>query len=65
VACPGFAVDCLETLEEIALRNAGAFRKAGGEALQYLPCLNAAPAHIAALAGLARRHACGWPGLPG
>lgn len=54
VACPGFAVDCLETLEEIAVENAVAFRGAGGEALNYIPCLNAGQAHADALAALAR-----------
>ena len=54
VACPGFAVDCLETLEEIAVENAATFRAAGGQALRYVPCLNAAPAHADALAGIAR-----------
>jgi len=59
VACPGFAVDCLETLEEIAVENAVAFRGAGGEALRYIPCLNAEPAHADALAALALQDA-GW-----
>ena len=54
VACPGFAVDCLETLEEIAMQNADAFRGAGGDALRYIPCLNAGDAHADALAALAR-----------
>jgi len=53
VVCPGFAVDCLETLEEIAIQNAALFREAGGETLRYIPCLNAAPAHADALAGIA------------
>ena len=53
VVCPGFAVDCLETLEEIAVENAGLFREAGGAELRYIPCLNAAPAHAHALAGIA------------
>ncbi len=55
VACPGFAVDCLETLEEIMQLNAGAFRDAGGAALRYIPCLNAGDAHADALAALATR----------
>ena len=59
VACPGFAVDCLETLEEIAVENAVAFRGAGGEALRYIPCLNAEPARAGALAALALQDA-GW-----
>lgn len=56
VVCPGFAVDCLETLEEITVENAHLFREAGGDALRYIPCLNASPAHADALAALARRH---------
>ncbi len=56
VICPGFAVDCLETLEEITVENAELFREHGGEALRYIPCLNAAPAHADALAALASRH---------
>jgi ferrochelatase len=62
VACPGFAVDCLETLEEIALQNAEAFRAAGGESLRYIPCLNAGDAHAAALAAIARRELTAWAG---
>ncbi|MFC4728694.1 ferrochelatase [Coralloluteibacterium thermophilus] len=63
VVCPGFAVDCLETLEEIAMQNAELFREAGGERLRYIPALNDSPAHAAALAGLLRREGAGWPGL--
>ena len=55
VVCPGFAVDCLETLEEIAQTNADAFRAAGGQKFQYIPCLNDAPAHADALAALAEK----------
>jgi len=40
VVCPGFATDCLETLEEIAMQNAGFFIAAGGESLRYIPALN-------------------------
>jgi ferrochelatase len=60
VVCPGFASDCLETLEEIAIENAHLFREAGGERLRYIPCLNDAPAHAAALAALARRELADW-----
>lgn len=60
VVCPGFAVDCLETLEEIAMLNAEAFRKAGGDTLRYIPCLNATPAHADALAALAQRELAAW-----
>jgi len=54
VVCPGFAVDCLETLEEVALGYARGFARLGGE-LRYIPCLNADAAHADALAALARR----------
>jgi len=40
VICPGFAVDCLETLEEIAIRGEEQFLKAGGEKFFYIPALN-------------------------
>jgi ferrochelatase len=61
VACPGFAVDCLETLEEIAMQNAEFFREAGGEALRYIPALNDSPDQVDSLAQLVLRHAGGWP----
>ncbi|HSD15861.1 MAG TPA: ferrochelatase [Thermomonas sp.] len=59
VACPGFAVDCLETLEEIAVENAHAFAAAGGGRLRYIPCLNAGDAHAQVLATLAQGGS-GW-----
>jgi protoporphyrin/coproporphyrin ferrochelatase len=61
VACPGFAVDCLETLEEIAMQNRDFFVAAGGENLRYIPALNDSPEQIASLAALILRHAQGWP----
>jgi protoporphyrin/coproporphyrin ferrochelatase len=61
VACPGFAVDCLETLEEIAMQNRDFFTVAGGEALRYIPALNDSPQQLASLAALILRHAQGWP----
>jgi ferrochelatase len=62
VVCPGFAVDCLETLEEISIENAAVFTGAGGEALRYVPALNDAPALGVALAAIARRVLQGWLG---
>jgi ferrochelatase len=50
VICPGFAADCLETLDEVAIRYREAFVAAGGEALRYVPALNARADHVAALA---------------
>ena len=45
VVCPGFAVDCLETLEEIEIRNREWFVAAGGEKLEYIPALNDSEQH--------------------
>ncbi|MGC4029422.1 MAG: ferrochelatase [Steroidobacteraceae bacterium] len=50
--CPGFAVDCLETVDEIGHEYGAVFRAAGGEALRYIPALNAGPAQVELLAGL-------------
>ena len=46
VICPGFSVDCLETIEEIDEENRENFLNNGGESYQYIPALNAEPAHI-------------------
>ena len=46
VVCPGFAVDCLETLEEIAMENKSIFIEAGGTSYRYIPALNDSEAHI-------------------
>jgi ferrochelatase len=61
VMCPGFPVDCLETLEEIAQEARVAFVRAGGAQFHYIPCLNDQHEWIAALAQLAIRHLQGWP----
>lgn len=60
VLCPGFAIDCLETLEEIAISNHARFLHAGGERFEYIPALNAGDDHVAALTDLALRHGQGW-----
>lgn len=62
VVCPGFATDCLETLEEIAIRNRAAFLEQGGEYFDYVPALNASDAQIELLTALIRRHTEGWAG---
>ena len=59
--CPGFAADCLETLEEIALEARQAFVEAGGREFHYIPSLNDSPAGMRMLADLAERHLQGWP----
>jgi ferrochelatase len=53
--CPGFAVDCLETLEEIAMRGRETFLAAGGESFEYVACLNDGAAQTESLARLAAR----------
>jgi len=60
VICPGFASDCLETLEEIAVENRDYFVEAGGKELHYIPALNADPDHIRALHQLACNHMGNW-----
>lgn len=52
IVCPGFAADCLETLDEIADENRRLFIDAGGEDLVYIPALNDRCDHVAALADL-------------
>jgi len=64
VACPGFSADCLETLEEIAMQNAEFFEDAGGEALHYIPALNARADHVDFLTTLIGQHTLGWPVTP-
>jgi ferrochelatase len=60
VVCPGFTVDCLETLEEIAMEGRETFLAAGGKAFHYIPCLNSDDRWIAALGGIALRNLAGW-----
>ncbi|MFG6465960.1 ferrochelatase [Roseateles sp. BYS87W] len=64
VICPGFAADCLETLEEINQEAREAFLHAGGQRFSYIPCLNDHPSGMRALAALAERHLQGWPTTP-
>ena len=59
VAAPGFAADCLETLEEIAMQYAERFAAHGGE-LRYIPCLNDDEAHVSALCNRLTREAGEW-----
>jgi protoporphyrin/coproporphyrin ferrochelatase len=61
VVCPGFATDCLETLEEIAMQNREMFLAEGGTEFDYVPCLNSSPAHADALAEVVLHHGGGWP----
>ena len=56
IVCPGFAVDCLETLEEIAMENKSIFMEAGGSDYRYIACLNDSQAHVDALIHLLHLH---------
>ncbi|WP_152435689.1 ferrochelatase [Erythrobacter sp. THAF29] len=60
VAAPGFAVDCVETLEELALEGRDEFLEAGGEQYAVLDCLNASAAGVAMLDAMIRRELSGW-----
>lgn len=61
VICPGFAADCLETLEEINMEVREAFLHNGGQEFRYIPCLNDHPRWISALRDLTLHHLQGWP----
>lgn len=54
VICPAFSADCLETLEEIAVENRDVFIEAGGRRYEYVPALNAEPAHLDMIADIIR-----------
>ena len=60
VITPGFAADCLETLEEIAMENAHIFKSAGGENFAHIPCLNESERGMAVIRDIARRELMGW-----
>jgi ferrochelatase len=60
LVAPGFAADCIETLEELDIEGRRTFLAAGGERFAYIPCLNDSPAGMAAIAALARRELAGW-----
>lgn len=70
VICPGFAADCLETLEEIAVEGKADFLKAGGGEFHYIPALNDRPLWIETLTDIVVSALCGWcsnrtPARPG
>jgi ferrochelatase len=60
VVMPGFAADCLETLEEIAMENAEIFKHAGGENFAAIPCLNDSPGGMAVIRDVVLRELKGW-----
>jgi protoporphyrin/coproporphyrin ferrochelatase len=60
IVCPGFAADCIETLEEIAQENKDIFLEHGGEKFSYIPCLNDSDAGIGVLVHQIERQLRGW-----
>ena len=60
VICPGFAGDCLETLEEIGMEGKATFLGAGGNEYHYIPALNERDEWLHALSDIAERHLQGW-----
>lgn len=60
VAAPGFAADCVETLEELALEGRDEFVEAGGEDYAVLDCLNTSEHGLAIIDAMLRRELSGW-----
>ena len=60
VVTPGFAADCLETLEEIAVENARIFKRAGGENFVHIPCLNDSERGMLVIRTVVQRELKGW-----
>jgi len=57
---PGFFSDCLETLEEIAIRGEEIFQQNGGESFAAIPCLNDSDIGMRALEAVIRDELAGW-----
>lgn len=64
IVAPGFSADCLETLEELAIRGRETFLAAGGTDFDYLPCLNAGEAGVEMLKKIVGRELAGWTAQP-
>ena len=60
IICPGFAADCLETLEEIQMRYQETFIAAGGETLNYIPALNDREDHLDMMMAIIKANISGW-----
>lgn len=60
ILAPAFSVDCLETLEELALEGRDEFLEAGGENFAYIPCLNASDTGMDVIEAIARQELSGW-----
>ena len=60
IVAPGFSADCLETLEELAIRGRATFMDAGGTDFAYLPCLNDSDTGIGMFRSIIARELAGW-----
>jgi protoporphyrin/coproporphyrin ferrochelatase len=60
IFAPGFSVDCLETLEELAIQGHEQFEAAGGTHYAYLPCLNDSAPGMDMLEAIVRSELAGW-----
>lgn len=60
IVAPGFAADCLETLEELGVENREIFEHNGGERFRLIPCLNDGPGGIDVIEAVVRRELSGW-----
>jgi ferrochelatase len=60
VVTPGFVADCLETIEEIGMENAGIFHEHGGENFTAISCLNDSDAGIRVIRHVVARELSGW-----
>jgi ferrochelatase len=60
ILTPGFAADCLETIEEIGQENADYFYEAGGEEFVRIPCLNDSESGMRVIEAIVRRELQGW-----
>jgi ferrochelatase len=60
ILAPAFSVDCIETLEEIAITGQEEFMHAGGEKFAYIPCLNDSEGGMAMIENIVRRELAGW-----
>ncbi len=64
LVAPGFSADCVETLEEIAIRGRETFEEAGGTHFAYLPCLNDSAEGMVMLRSIMERELAGWIAQP-
>jgi ferrochelatase len=64
IVAPGFSADCVETLEELAIRGRETFEEAGGTDFAALACLNASPGGVGMLRSIVQRELAGWTATP-